>query len=135
MEFIDNEKLKAIQVEIIKAKKIKKILIKKNLLKVNYKIYRDKKYVYFPIKKLPDNFPAYKITEKKFKKKKYKPKSYKEIVKIPYFIFKELPTSYDIIGDIIQIKLSDKLYQYKKKIGDALLQVNTNINTVCIVCL
>jgi tRNA (guanine37-N1)-methyltransferase len=45
----------------------------------------------------------------------------------------ELPTSYDIIGAIILIKLPKTLLRYKTKIGESLLQAHTNIRTVCLI--
>lgn len=67
------------------------------------------------------------------KKNKTKPKSYKEITHIPEKLKQELPTSYDIIGDIILIKLSDKLLKYRKEIGRSLLGVNKSIKTICLI--
>ena len=60
-------------------------------------------------------------------------KSYKEIVSIPSNLKKNLPTSYDVIGDIAIIKLQEKLFNYKQKIGDSILNLNKHIKTVCCV--
>jgi len=62
-----------------------------------------------------------------------KPHSYKEIVNVPDKLKYKLPTSYDIIGDIILIKLVDELQKYKKEIGKSLLSSHKNIKTVCLI--
>lgn len=61
------------------------------------------------------------------------PKSYKEIVEIPNDLLDELPSSYDIIGDIALIKIDDNLYKHRKKIAKAMLETSKNIKTVCLI--
>ena len=65
--------------------------------------------------------------------KNKKTKSYKEIVKIPRNIKKDLPKSFDIIGDIILIKLREDIIKYKKQIAKALLKNHKNVITVCLI--
>ena len=61
-----------------------------------------------------------------------KPKSYKELLNIPENFKNKLPTSYDVIGDILILKLDHELISFKTEIGCALLKVNKNIKTVCL---
>ena len=61
-----------------------------------------------------------------------KPKSYKELLNIPDDLKNKLPTSYDIVGNILILKLDPELICFKSEIGDALLKVNKNIKTVCL---
>jgi tRNA (guanine37-N1)-methyltransferase len=42
-----------------------------------------------------------------------------------------LPTSFDIIGDIILIKLPKELHSFSKEIGNALLKTHAHAKTVC----
>jgi len=69
----------------------------------------------------------------KLSKMRKKPNSYKEIVSVPEKLKEKLPTSYDIIGNIILLKLSDDLLEYKNKIGDSLITIHKNIKTVCLI--
>jgi tRNA (guanine37-N1)-methyltransferase len=62
-----------------------------------------------------------------------KAKSYKEIVKIPPDLKKDLPTSFDVIGDILLIKLKDNILNYKKEIAQAFLKNHKNVKTVCLI--
>ena len=123
---------KGIRVEIEQAEKIRKYLSKRNLIRKNFKIKRDNKFIYFPVEKIPQELSYYKVIESEFEKIKTKPKSYREIVPIPDKLKHELPTSYDTIGDIILIKLQENLLDYKEKIGESLLKTNKNIKTVCL---
>ena len=120
-------------IKIIKkdAEKVRRYLIKQNLLIKDLKIVRDKEFVYFPVKKLPRYIKYNKSLRMEFEKIEKKPESYKELVKIPEELKEKLPTSYDIIGDIISIKIPKDLIIYKKEIGKAILKVNKNIRTVC----
>jgi tRNA (guanine37-N1)-methyltransferase len=62
-----------------------------------------------------------------------KTKSYKEIVKIPGNLKKDLPTSFDIIGNILLLKLKNNIVGYKKDIAKALLNNHKNVTTVCLI--
>jgi len=114
------------------AEKIQKYLSEKKLLRTDLLLSKDKDYICFPIKKVPKELTSYKIIRKSFEKKETKPTSYKEMTSIPKRLKHELPTSYDIIGDIILIKLTKKLLKYKKEIGESLLKSNKNIKAVCL---
>jgi len=114
------------------AEKIQKYLSEKKLLRTDLLLSKDKDYICFPIKQVPKELTSYKIIKKSFEKKETKPTSYKEIASIPKRLKHELPTSYDIIGDIILIKLAKNLLKYKKEIGESLLKSNKNIKTICL---
>ena len=110
---------------------IRKNLIENNLLIKDLKIRRDEEFVYFPVKNLPRDLKYNNSIRIEFEKIRKKPTSYKEIALIPKSLKKKLPTSYDIIGNIIVIKIPKDLIKYKNKIGEALLKTNNNIQTVC----
>ncbi|MFP4005476.1 MAG: class I SAM-dependent methyltransferase [Candidatus Hadarchaeia archaeon] len=60
------------------------------------------------------------------------PKNLKEALKdeLTQDELKELGSSFDIVGDIAVLKLSDKLLPKKERIGEALMDVHGNISTV-----
>ncbi len=123
---------KGLVVELKQAEKIRKILTKKDLIKKNLKIEKDKKFLYIPIEKIPEELSSYKVIKREFKEFDKENSSYKETIPIPEKLKDMLPTSYDIIGNIIVIKLREELRDYKKEIGDSLLSSNKNIKTVCL---
>lgn len=125
-------KIKGLQVKLIEAEKIRKYLSERDLIKKGFKIKKDNEFIYFPVEKIPQELNSYKVIKSKFEKYKTEPKSYKEIISIPDKLKDELPTSYDIIGDIILIKIKDSLLDYKEEIGKSLLKTNNDIKTVCL---
>ena len=125
-------KTTCIRVQLKQAEKLRKYLSEKNLLRNDLKMSRDNEFVYFPVKNTPRELDSYKIIRKEFEKRKSKPRSYKEIISIPDKLKNELPTSYDVIGDMILIKLSKNLLRYQKEIGKSLLESNKNIKTICL---
>jgi tRNA (guanine37-N1)-methyltransferase len=120
----------SIRVTLTEAEKTRKYLMEKKILRDDLKIFKDKKFIYFPISNVTKNIESYIIEKKEFEKKEIKPKSYKEIVSIPNNLKNELPTSFDVIGELILIKLPKNLIKYQKEIGEALLEVNKNIKSV-----
>jgi tRNA (guanine37-N1)-methyltransferase len=123
----------AICVPLKDAEKVRKYLYEKKLLRNDLRLNKDKEYIYFPVKEISKEFTFHSVIKKSFQKKEAKPTSYKETVLIPGKLKHELPTSYDIIGDIILVKLSKNLLKYQKEIGESLLKSNKNIKTVCLI--
>jgi len=120
----------SICVKLKQAEKTRKYLSERKILRDDLKIRKDDKFVYFPIKQLTRDLESYFVTKKEFEKKEEKPKSYKEIVSVPDKLKHKLPTSYDVIGDIILIKIPKNLIGYQKEIGGALLKVNKKKKSV-----
>lgn len=118
-----------IKVKLNQAEKQRKYLVKRNLVRKDLKIKKDNEFVYIPLEKIPQELNQYKVIGE-FDKIKASPRSYKEITPILDKLKEKLPTSYDIIGDIILIKLQDELLEYKRVIGESLLKTNKNIKTI-----
>lgn len=113
------------------AESVRRYLKEKKLLRDDLKITKDDECIYFPVVKIPAELRKYKQVIKLFEERKIKPRSYKDIVSLPKKLRVELPTSYDIVGDIILIKLPNDLIKYQQAIGEALLRAHKNIRTVC----
>lgn len=119
-----------LRVELKLAEKTRKFLTDKKLIREDLRVIKDKQYIYFPLVKITDELSSYTIIKKDFDKIITKPKSYKEILKLPDDIKDKLPTSYDVVGEIILIKISEELSKFQNEIGDALLKANSNIKSV-----
>lgn len=124
---------KGIKVNRKQAEKTRRKLYDKNLLRTDLKIFKNNKFIYLPIKKESKKLQSYKIVKREFEKQKFKPRSYKDVLSIPNELRNKLPKSYDIIGNIILIKLPDIILNYKREIGESLLKTNKNIKTVCLI--
>lgn len=122
----------AIKVNIKQTEKVKKILKKNNILREDLKFIKEKNFIYLPIKIFQNEKISYPTVKKDFKEHKKIITNYKQKVDIPNKLKINLPTSYDIIGSIILIKLKKDLLIYKKVIGKALLSTKKNIETVCL---
>jgi len=121
-----------VQSGLRQAEKTRKYLSQNNLLRKDLKLSKDNSFIYFPVKETQHISNSYKIIEKEFEINEIKPKSYKEIVSLPDNLKQDLPTSYDVIGDIILIKLPENLTKHQEEIGKSLLKTNKNIKTVCL---
>jgi len=132
---MNNIKNKGLKVPLKQAEKIRKELSERKLLLKNVKMKKDQSFIYFPLKNTPNDkiFSKYTIQTIEFEKNEIKYNSYQDRIEIPNSLKRELPTSYDIIGKILLIKLTNNLLQYKREIGNALLKSNKNIKTVCLV--
>lgn len=114
------------------------IEIKKcGLLESKYRIDRDESFVYIPLKNLSEEFIAERemggkieIIEREMVRNVEKPRHYSELLSLPPDIMKQLPSGFDIVGDIAIIKLPAALLPYEKDVALALLQSNHSIKTV-----
>ena len=129
---MDTETSIGVQAGLRQAEKARKYLSENNLLRKDLKVSKDNSSIYFPVKEALHILNSYKIIEKEFEINEKKPKSYKEIVSLPDNLKQDLPTSYDVIGDIILIKLPENLIKHQEEIGKSLLKTNKNIKTVCL---
>ena len=126
---------RCIQVPKEKAEVVRRYLLDHNLLLPHVKIKRTDSSVFFPI--TSNDIPSSSILQGSSalmrKMDHYTPplESYKSNVPLPQHLKELLPTSYDIIGDIVLIKLPEELQQYKKDIGHALLLTNPHCKVIC----
>ncbi|OUJ18325.1 Wybutosine (yW) biosynthesis enzyme Trm5 tRNA (guanine) methyltransferase [Methanonatronarchaeum thermophilum] len=118
----------------------RKQLQKQNLLNQNYKIKKTQTHLYIPTKKptkkqlkqLQKQTNDIQLTKTKLKKRKQKPTNHIDYLK-KHLTKKQLqnvPKSYDILGDIAIIEIPPKLTGKQKQIGQALMKVHKNLNSV-----
>jgi tRNA (guanine37-N1)-methyltransferase len=127
------KKIKAVRAPLKEAEFLRRALRERNLLREDVEIAKEKKYIYFPVKDVPGVLSSYKVVAKSFQLKAAKPHCYKDLLNLPKKLMEELPTSYDVVGAIILIKVPKTLFHYRKEIGKALLEIHKNIRTVCLI--
>jgi tRNA (guanine37-N1)-methyltransferase len=127
------KKTKALCVPLAHAEPIRRYLKEQQLLREDVTVLKEGTCIFFPVKKIPEDLPNYTIVTKSFEVRTIKPHCYKDLLKLPKNLREELPTSYDVVGSIVLIKLPKSLFRYRKKIGNALLETHKNIRTVCLV--
>ena len=124
----------AFKVPKTRGEQIRRLLNEKKLLRTDLIIVKDKKHLYIPIhaESIKENID-FPMVKKTFKRREQKTNSYKDILQLPMGLQELLPTSFDIIGSILLVKLPEELVLYKKDIGKALLATQKHVETVCLV--
>jgi tRNA (guanine37-N1)-methyltransferase len=125
------KKTKGLCVPLSEAEPVRRYLKEQHLLREDVKIVKEGTCIYFPLTNTPKNLPNYPEVTKSFEIRTTTPHSYKELLPLSKKLREELPTSYDIVGSIILIKLPKSLLRYRTQIGKALLETHKNIRTVC----
>jgi len=116
-------KIPCVKVSKKKAEKIRRKLIEKNLLLKGYRVERDEKFVYFPVK---EEVEGYEIVYREMRK--IERKSYEDILKEKGIDLESI--SIDFIGDIAIVRLNNE--SIAKEVADAIMKTNKHIKTVCI---
>ncbi len=124
--------MKTLKVPLREAEKAKQYLLKNNLYDKEHLLLREKEHLYFPLAKLFRLPPFLKgaIVEKALET--LKPRTLSGLLE-KELTPKEralLPSSFDVIGDILIIDLSKELEKKEKLIASALLQLYHNIKVV-----
>src|SRR5437667_413562 len=57
-------------------------------------------------------------------------RSYKDVVEVPAPLRRSLPSSFDVIGDIVVLKIPNELKRYREEIGRAILRWNPTLRVV-----
>ncbi|HDO19228.1 MAG TPA: class I SAM-dependent methyltransferase family protein, partial [Thermoplasmatales archaeon] len=117
----------AVKIEISKGEEVKRRLSKEGLIRGDLLVKRDENHLLIPVKQRINEF---EIVEDLFEEVKSKPRSYLEVVNVPEKVKPLLPKSFDIVGDIVLIKIPPELIKYKNEIGRAILEVHKNISAV-----
>ncbi len=120
----------AIAVPLSDAEKVRTYLQKQQLLEPHYRLHKDTTTIYFPVKTIPNKLQSYPHSYRFFEEKKQKITSYQQRLHLPAALQEKLPTSYDIIGRILLIKIPQELKKYENKIGAALLRQHKHVETV-----
>lgn len=116
-----------VRVPLKEGEKVRRRLLELGILNKEYKIKREGEFLIFPITRSIEGF---EIVETDFEKAQKRPFSYREIVNVPEKLKPFLPSSFDIIGDIVIIELPEELIPYGKNIGEAILKVHKHIKAV-----
>jgi tRNA (guanine37-N1)-methyltransferase len=112
--------MKAVKVPLKKLNDVRKELMEKELMRMDYRIKAEKDYGYIPIK---ENVDGYEIVDIELEELNTHPHNFSEILEeelTPEEI-EEVKTSFDTIGDIVILEIPDNLEPKKNIIGKAAL--------------
>ncbi|MBU0496563.1 MAG: class I SAM-dependent methyltransferase family protein [Candidatus Thermoplasmatota archaeon] len=126
---------KAIGVRVIQsdAETVRRFLLNKGVLRSDLRVKRDGEFVIFPIMRVIGIKMDCEVGTFGFISRSGRIISYKDLVDIPRDFMGFLPTSFDVVGSIIMLKLPKEVMGFKREIGSALLQAHPQCATVCLV--
>lgn len=115
------------------AEEVRRRLAEARCLKVGVRVAREGDDVYFPVEESA-SLLGFKLESglHDFEEVPVVPRDYTELVDLPEELRASLPSSFDVIGDIIVIKLPEDLRPQRHEIGTALLKANPHVAVVAI---
>lgn len=111
------------------AETTRRILLSKALLLRDYVPIRQGDLVIFPVSEAPD---GYEVVDVDFPSRRAKPNSLREALErfLPPEQAESVTKSFDIVGHVAIINIPSELWDLRKDIGKAILEVHKNIRTV-----
>jgi len=109
--------------------KMRKKLSEAGLLRPDARITSDAKHVFIPVMSEKGlKCPVIEVDTEPVEV----PSHYSEMLDLPPGLMELLPTSFDIVGDIFLMKLTDDVLPYSKDIAEALLETNSHAKVVAL---
>lgn len=121
----------ALCVPVQQAEEARRFLQTTGLLRHDLSLSKTKDSIFFPLTTTPASVPFGEIVSHAFDSRQERIRSYQDIAPVPQHLKNLLPTSYDVVGTIALIKLPEELDPYAVKIGEAMLEANRHLETVC----
>lgn len=126
--------MRSLCVEVAKdrGESVRKILLEMGLLDISLKVKRRDGTILFPVlsaKGLPAGLP---VMDMEFEERSLAETDYKKLMHLPDGLQEDLPTSFDVIGDVAVIKLPDPLLPYVHEVGAALRRVLPRLRLVAL---
>ena len=116
----DRDMVPCMVVPLSRVEDVRKKLCEDNKLDMSHRIEVRGQYAYLPVSgSLEASFP---VEEFSCRRIPHRPSSYKEHLCLPEDVVDLLPSSYDIVGELVVIRLPEPLLQHSSAIGGALLK-------------
>lgn len=112
--------MKSVKVPLKKLNDVRKELMEKELMRMDYRIKAEEEYGYIPIK---EDIKGYEIVDIELEELNIHPRNFAELLEdeLTDDEIENLKTSFDTIGDIVILEIPEKLESKKNKIGKATL--------------
>ncbi len=114
-----------------RAEQVRRELLKQGVLRSGLKPLREGDFVVFPFETRPEGITG-EMVEVDFEATSEGPRSYMDRLQLPPELVQQLPSSFDVIGTIVAIRLEGDLLPYQKEIGEALLSFVPRARTVAV---
>lgn len=113
-----------------KGEDIRKNLLEMGVLDKSIKIERDADKIFIPVTRKVSL--GLELVEREARTIRSVPRSYKELVDVPKDLRSLLPKSFDVVGEIIVLKLAEDLLPFSGEIGQAMTEAYEGIRTVAV---
>lgn len=112
--------MKSVKVPLKKLNDVRKELMEKELMRMDYRIKAESEYGYIPIK---EDIEGYEIVDIELEPLNTRPHNFAELLEgeLEEEEIEDLRTSFDTIGDVVILEIPDKLESKKNIIGKATL--------------
>jgi tRNA (guanine37-N1)-methyltransferase len=113
------------------AERVRRLLQSKGVLSRELEPRREGGKVIFPLLRAIQD-ETLELTDGDFEERPHRILSYMELAKVPAELKDELPRAFDIVGDIVLVRLPKNLVTYKREIGEALLSFVSGARVVAV---
>jgi len=111
---------------------VRKKVMEAGLLDLGRRIGRDGVHVLIPVTSPEAASLGYEIVEAELPSREVRETDYRKLADVPEDLREALPSSFDIIGDVAVIKLSDELMPFAGSVGGALMAALPRLKTVAV---
>ena len=113
-----------------KAEPVRRRLLEKGILRKGLKVKADSKNVYLPVTQRIDL--GYPVEKFEFEELEEQVRDYRTLTDVPDELRPLLPSSYDTVGSVAIVKMSEEVMEHAGHIGKAIMAVQKSIRTVCV---
>lgn len=113
-----------------KAEPVRRRLMSKGMLRKELRIRSDAHQVYLPVSQRADL--GYPVEERDFEEVDEPITDFRVLVDVPEELRDHLPSSYDVLGSIAIVKISDEVLPFAHEIGRAIIGTQKSVRTVCL---
>jgi tRNA (guanine37-N1)-methyltransferase len=113
-----------------KAEPIRRRLLAQGILRKDLHIQSDSRNVYLPVNQRVD--VGYPVDTRDFVELEENITDYRVLVDVPEELRDRLPSSFDVVGSIAVVKMSEEALPHARDIGKAIMATQKSVKTVCL---
>jgi tRNA (guanine37-N1)-methyltransferase len=122
----------ALKVPKEKGEAVRKILLEKGYLDISLEVRRNEKHLWFPVLGEDAKAVGGELVEDEFQERQLTETDYRSLAQVPEELKEQLPTSFDVIGNVGIVKLPEALLPFARQVGEALMKVTPRLRTVAL---
>ncbi|HWG89242.1 MAG TPA: class I SAM-dependent methyltransferase family protein, partial [Candidatus Thermoplasmatota archaeon] len=111
---------------------VRRALQEAGLLRKDLQVRREGDHLVLPLTEAVPEYRGFPGVEEDFEPQRHQRETYQEIADVPADLKPLLPSSFDVIGHVLLLKLPDALAGYERAIAEALMRTNKSVRTVAV---